>query len=219
MNPIPNPCRRTSVTLDDIVVDCPRLELEVGATLAPHDLADIALVVVDNGLVVLRTAVPGTTRRTVTCHAGAGALVLPPAEDERLVALTDATLVAITRRTRDELLEEPDAARLLLDGLAETLRQKHATIASMSRLHHVDRVREKLLELGRAHGRVGRDGIRLDFPLTHDLLGEMTGSARETVTRALDELQREGFVVRRGRTYSLHVAPEDLAVTPVTVRS
>jgi CRP/FNR family transcriptional regulator len=116
-------------------------------------------------------------------------------------------------------LQDPDAAALLLDGLAETLRQKHAAIASMSRLHHVDRVREKLLELARAHGRVGRDGIRLDFPLTHDLLGEMTGSARETVTRALDELQREGFVVRRGRTYSLHVAPEELAVTPVTLRS
>jgi CRP-like cAMP-binding protein len=79
-------------------------------------------------------------------------------------------------------------------------------------VHHVDRVREKLLELARDHGRVGREGIRLDFPLTHDLLGEMTGSARETVTRALDELQREGFVQRRGRTYSLHVSPAELVL-------
>jgi DNA-binding IclR family transcriptional regulator len=39
----------------------------------------------------------------------------------------------------------------------------------------------------------------------------MTGSARETVTRALDELQREGFVVRRGRTYSLQLRPDELA--------
>jgi CRP/FNR family transcriptional regulator len=77
----------------------------------------------------------------------------------------------------------------------------------MSRLHRSDRIRDKLLELARLHGRVGRDAIRLDFPLTHELLGEMTGLARETVTRALDELQREGFIVRRGRTYSLHVPP------------
>jgi CRP-like cAMP-binding protein len=88
----------------------------------------------------------------------------------------------------------------------------------MSRLHHIDRVREKLIELARQHGRVGRDGIKLDFPLTHDLLGEMTGSARETVTRALDELQREGFVARRGRTYSLHVVPDELGGTPLTPR-
>jgi CRP/FNR family transcriptional regulator len=72
-----------------------------------------------------------------------------------------------------------------------------------------------LIQLARDHGRVGREGIRLDFPLTHDLLGEMTGSARETVTRALDALQREGFVVREGRTYSVHVAPEELGLTTV----
>src|SRR5207245_9437544 len=96
-------------------------------------------------------------------------------------------------------------------GLAETLRQKQAALASMSRLHHVDRVREKLIELAREHGRVGRDGIRLDFPLTHDLLGEMTGSARETVTRSLGELPRGGFVSRRGRTYSVQLEPGQLA--------
>jgi CRP-like cAMP-binding protein len=145
--------------------------------------------------------------------------VLPPGEDESLSALTDARLVLISTTDRDRLLESPLTARLLVDGLAETLRQKHAAVASMSRLHHVDRVREKLLELARDHGRVGRDGVRLDFPLTHDLLGEMTGSARETVTRALDELQREGFVERRGRTYTLRVSPDALSVTSVTVRA
>jgi CRP/FNR family transcriptional regulator, anaerobic regulatory protein len=130
-----------------------------------------------------------------------------------LVALTEAALVPISAGTRDELLGSREAARLLVDGLEETLRQKHGAIVSLSRLHHVDRVREKLIELAREHGRVGRDGIRLDFPLTHDLLGEMVGSARETVTRALDELQREGFVVRRGRTYSVNLEPEQLAAS------
>lgn len=206
------------MTLSDLVDGLPSLALEAGATLQPHELADSSLVVIDEGLVVLRSAVPGSARRTVTCHAGTGALVLPPTEGESLVALTDVRLVSISRSMRDRLLESHEAAEVLLESLAETLRQKHAAIASMSRLHHVDRVREKLIELARAHGRVGRDGIRLDFPLTHDLLGEMTGSARETVTRALDELQREGFVERNGRTYRVHVSPQDLGVTPVTVR-
>jgi CRP/FNR family transcriptional regulator len=71
-------------------------------------------------------------------------------------------------------------------------------------------VRDKLIQLAREHGRVRRDGVLLDFPLTHELLGEMVGSARETVTRALDELEEEGFVTRRGRSYRLNVAPEVL---------
>ncbi|MFL5945606.1 MAG: Crp/Fnr family transcriptional regulator [Gaiellaceae bacterium] len=168
------------------------------------------LCVVEAGLVVLKSAVRGSSRRTITCHAGAGALVLAPAPDEVLVALSNVTLRLIPSRERRRLLETPNAAAVLLDGLTETLRQKHATIANLARLHHVDRIRETLLELARAHGRVGKESIRLDFPLTHELLGEMTGSARETVTRAMDELQRSGFVERRGRTYSLHVPPDPL---------
>jgi CRP-like cAMP-binding protein len=207
------------VNLADLAHRMPILSLEAGMTIHGSELPETAFLLVEDGLVVLRSAIPGSARRTITCHAGANALVLPPSEDESLAALTDARLVVIATADRDRLLESPLTARLLVDGLAETLRQKHAAVASMSRLHHVDRVREKLIELARDHGRVGRDGIRLDFPLTHDLLGEMTGSARETVTRALDELQREGFVERRGRTYSLRVSPEELAVNSVTVRA
>lgn len=199
------------MTLDDLLDGLPRLRLDAGSALDRARLADVSLIVVHEGLVLVRTAVTGSARRTITCHAGAGSLVLPPGEEELLTALTDATVVPISTEERETLLASPDGARLIVDGLAETLRQKHGAIASMSRLHHVDRVREKLIELAREHGRVGRDGIRLDFPLTHDLLGEMVGSARETVTRALDELQREGFVVRRGRTYSVRLEPEQLA--------
>jgi hypothetical protein len=201
------------VTLFDLADGMPHLSLAPGDVLDRETLPESALILVSDGLVVMRTSFPGSTRRMITCHAGAGTLMLPPENGEVLVALTEAALVPISPETRDELLSSRDAARLLVDGLEDTLRQRHGAIVSLSRLHHVDRVREKLIELAREHGRVGRDGIRLDFPLTHDLLGEMVGSARETVTRALDELQREGFVVRRGRTYSVNLEPEQLAAS------
>jgi len=201
------------VTLVDLADGMPQLRLAPGDALDRTTLPETALILVREGLVVMRTSFPGSTRRMITCHAGAGALLLPPENGDVLVALTEAALVTISADTRDELLSSREAARLLVDGLEETLRQKHGAIVSLSHLHHVDRVREKLIELAREHGRVGRDGIRLDFPLTHDLLGEMVGSARETVTRALDELQREGFVVRRGRTYSVNLEPEQLAAS------
>jgi hypothetical protein len=200
----------------ELVADCSRLELPQGTTCRRAEFANAVLLVVEEGLLILRATIPGTTRRTVTCHAATGAVVIPPADDEVLYALSDTTVRYISMTDRDRLLQDPDVAAALLEGLGDTLRQKHASIANMGLLSHADRVRVKLIELARDHGRVGKEGIRLDFPLTHDLLGEMTGSARETVTRAVDELQREGFIERHGRTYSLHLSPEELAVTGIT---
>jgi CRP-like cAMP-binding protein len=136
--------------------------------------------------------------------------VLPPRETEVLAALVPTRARVVTVELRDRLLQIPGAAPLLFDALAATVRQKHRTIEALAHHHHLARVRAKLFQLAADHGVVGRDGIRLDLPLTHELLGEMTGSARETVTRALDELQQEGTVVRRGRTYRLVVDPDDL---------
>jgi hypothetical protein len=200
------------VNIGELVAGCPVITLTAGSTVRPAHFHDVQLVAVEEGLVVLRSALPGSSRRTVTCTAGAGRIILPPGSDESLSALSDVLLRPISTRRRAHLLESPETAAALVDGLAETLRQKHASLANMARLHHVDRVRETLVGLARAHGRVGTDGIRLDFPLTQDLLGEMTGSARETVSRALDQLQREGFVARHGRRYSVHLSPEELAM-------
>src|SRR5438477_9219522 len=137
-----------TVNLTDAVQGLPALELAPGAVVHPSDLQGAAFLLVADGLVVLRSSIPGSARRTITCHAGEGALVLPPEADDSLVALTPAAIVPIGATDRDRLLESPVAARLFVEALAETLRQKQAAVASLSRLHHVDRVREKLLELG-----------------------------------------------------------------------
>jgi CRP-like cAMP-binding protein len=80
----------------------------------------------------------------------------------------------------------------------------------------VKRVREKLLQLARTHGRVASDGVHLDLPLTHELIAQTTGSARETVTAAIAELTREGFLVRDGRDYRLTIPPELLELGVAT---
>jgi hypothetical protein len=202
----------------ELVADCARLRIPAATTCRHDDVRRAVLLVVADGVVILRAFIPGTKRRTVTCHAGAGGVILPPTEDEELVALTDCVVHCISSADRSRLLRDPATALALLEGLGDTLNQKHLSIANLARLHHVDRVRLKLIELARDHGRVGKEGVRLDFPLTHDLLAEMTGSARETVTRALDALHREGFIDRHGRTYSLNVEPEQLDVNLLTLR-
>jgi hypothetical protein len=72
-------------------------------------------------------------------------------------------------------------------------------------VRHVERVRRKLLQLARDYGRVTSNGVKLDLPLTHALLGEMVGSERETVTRAIDQLESSGFLTRDGHYYRLYL--------------
>src|SRR3954454_12902984 len=199
-----------SPEIEGLLAASPGRELGGGDVVTPAQLDGVCLLVVGSGVARVRAEPPRTVREGGVCHAGSEAVVLPPRDLEVLAALVPTRIVLLSTERRDELLELPGAAAALFDALGETIRQKHRTIEALAHHHHLDRVRAKLLQLAAAHGVVGRDGIRLDLPLTHELLGEMTGSARETVTRAIDELQNEGLIARRGRSYLLLVDPNEL---------
>jgi CRP/FNR family transcriptional regulator, cyclic AMP receptor protein len=191
----------------EILAACPTIELAAGEPYFRSSLPAGALLIVERGFVVLRVAPPRMNRSIITCEAGPGRVVLPPASDEVLLGLVDSELTVLTQEALDALLALPGAARTLLEQLAGTLGQEQEAIGNFGSRRHIDRVRRKLLQLARDYGRVARDGVRIDFPLSHSVLADMVGSSRETVTRSLDELQREGFVARRGHSYRLLVSP------------
>jgi hypothetical protein len=180
------------------------IELERTARLFRSSLRnDAALIFVEEGFVVLRATFSEPTRSLVTCEAGPGRLVLPPAHGEVLCALGPARLRVISSAERDQLLALPIVAQKTVEHMTFTLGEKHEALAIFAQTRHVERVRRKLLQLARNYGRVARHGVRIDFPVTHALLAEMIGSSRETVTRALEQLQRDGVVERHGSTYLL----------------
>jgi hypothetical protein len=187
-----------------------RLELDPGVAHFAASFPDAALLLVEDGFVVLRVSDPQLSRSVVTCEAGPGRILLPPAGDEVLVGLVRSRVTAIPAQVLDQLLTLPGVAQRVVEQLAFTLGQKQEAIGNFAQTLHVERVRRKLLQLARSYGHVGRDGIRIDFPVSHALLAEMIGSSRETVTRALDRLQRAGFVARRGSAYRLLVPPESV---------
>jgi CRP-like cAMP-binding protein len=162
-----------------------------------------AFLAVEQGFLVLRASTPAASRSIITCEAGPGRIVLAPSPDEALVALSQASVTVIDIAARNELLRLPSFSDRVVDQLSLTLRQKQEAIANLASPRHVERVRCKLLQLAQSYGHVVRDGIRIDFPLSHAVLAEMIASSRETVTRALDELERSGFVVREGGSYRL----------------
>lgn len=177
------------------------VEIEPGVAYLSTSFATAALLVVEEGFVVLRASFPELSRSAITFEAGTSALLLPPGPEEALFGLGAARVRTITREDRDMLLRRPVVAQWMVEQLASALGQRQEAIANFAPARHVERVQRKLLQLAQAHGHVVRDGIRIDFPVSHALLAEMIGSSRETVTRALDELQRTGFVARRGSIY------------------
>jgi CRP/FNR family transcriptional regulator, cyclic AMP receptor protein len=191
-----------------VLSGCETIEVESGVPLFTNGFPTEAMLLVDLGFVILRGTMSPAVRSVVTCEAGPGSVLLAPAHTEMLVGLGRSRLTVVDTDARAALVRVAAVADRLVQQLALALRQNQEAIANFGPALHVDRVRGKLLELAGTYGHVVRDGVRIDFPVSHGLLAEMIGSSRETVTRAVAHLQRAGFVDRRGSTYRLLVAPQ-----------
>jgi CRP-like cAMP-binding protein len=200
----------------DVLAESSSVEIEPGVAYFRSSFPDATLLIVEDGFVVVRATFPHLSRSVITCEAGAGGVLLPPNRQEALFGLARSRVRGISTEARDKLLTYPAAAERVVEQLTSALRERRESIANFAPTRHVERVRQKLIQLARSHGHVVRDGIRIDFPVSHALLAEMIGSSRETVTRALDELQRDGFVSRNGSMYRLRASPDGVLGTPET---
>ena len=207
LDPIPG---TESSRVEALLALCPTIEIAAGEAYFRSSFDSAPLLVVERGFVVLRASFEQSSRSIVTCEAGPGRIILPPAEEEMLSGLVDSRLTALSPLATAELMALPGAAQTLVEQLTASLGEKQENLSNFASARHIERVRRKLLQLARSYGRVARDGVRIDFPISHSLLAEMVGSSRETVTRAIDELQRTGFVARSGHSYRLLVSPESI---------
>ena len=138
---------------------------------------------------------------------GAGDLVRPSQQtaDVQLVVPGDVAWWALTP-TRLALLDTSFTRRMCsypevvaqLIGRLERRSSAHAlrrTIIQQPRLS--ERLRFLLWHLADRFGRVDAEGIVLPLPLSHELLAQLAGAQRPSVSRALKELERAEVVERR----------------------
>jgi CRP/FNR family transcriptional regulator, cyclic AMP receptor protein len=170
--------------------------------------AGTVLIVVEEGVVVVRAMLGERTMMLAIC--GPDDVVPAPSENEVIEAAEVATLRLIDDVELAALVADPETAHGLVAALAGALRERQESLAQFAAATHAERLAAKLIQLARKHGRVTPQGIRIDVPLTHQLLAESIGAARETVTVALRELRREGLIDREGRTYIVKIAPGSL---------
>lgn len=137
---------------------------------------------------------------------GRGDLVRPW-DDERDVptvrptvswtALQPVRLAVLDRRVTAVMGRWPE----LVSALVGRAVRRTLELASNQATSHLTRVddRLELLFWGLADrwGRVAPEGVVLELPLTHHVLGRLVGAQRSSVTTALSDLARRGLVERR----------------------
>jgi CRP/FNR family transcriptional regulator len=101
----------------------------------------------------------------------------------------------ISKKDFYELLSiQPKVLEKLLEILCSRLRDSWRRIYLLNFKHASDRVKTLFLSLSLENGTRTLDGIVLNLKLTHQEIADMAGLTRESVTRVLDKLQKDGDV-------------------------
>ncbi len=122
------------------------------------------------------------------------------------LAIEPTTLLVLSR---DDLMKHmqahPRTAINLVSEMARRLRRADETIAQLALCDVNERLIYRLVALGREEGASGPDGLVVRRRPTQQELANMIGSCRETISRAFNQLARDGLIIPRGR--SLVVTP------------
>jgi CRP-like cAMP-binding protein len=115
-------------------------------------------------------------------------------------ALTETRILALARNDFLNLLRRsPDLAMAVIQVLTGRLRQMDDQASSLSFQRVKERTRGLLARL--ACEEEGREGRRATPTLTHQQIADMVGTSRETVTRVIKGLKKEGWLEQDGKRY------------------
>lgn len=167
------------------------------------------------GILVLEGVLDASVRvggRKASELIGAGDLIQPAMRDDEELLATHEEWRALTA-CRFALLDANFAKRVRFWPQIEHALLRRAgrraagldvqrAIAGQPRLE----VRLALLlwHLASRWGRTERGGVRLSLPLTHQLLGQLIGAERPSVSHALARLAQVGLVTGNGHEWHLH---------------
>jgi CRP/FNR family transcriptional regulator, cyclic AMP receptor protein len=103
--------------------------------------------------------------------------------------------------------------QLGLELFARGTRRAHSLAVALAIAHH-QRVNDRLLltlwHIAERWGRVGREGIAVPLPLSHQRLADLIGAHRPSVTKAMGDLARAGAISRRDDgAWVLHGSPPE----------
>jgi CRP/FNR family transcriptional regulator, cyclic AMP receptor protein len=122
-----------------------------------------------------------------------------------VTAVRDAALSFVRRAAFKRLIRKrPELYKILLMLLAKRLRETDGVVAAMNFLRLRGCLARALLELAQDFGQdVGSGRIVIRQKIAHNDLAAMVGTARENVTRVLNDWKRTELVTRLSGYYCL----------------
>jgi CRP/FNR family cyclic AMP-dependent transcriptional regulator len=111
------------------------------------------------------------------------------------VALSDLRVLSINKRDFRTLLESnPSICISLLTAMSRRLRELTEDTAGLIFMDVYQRLARKLLNLSQTLGVNTEHGREIPQRLTHQELANMVGATRETVTKALNDMEARGII-------------------------
>lgn len=157
----------------------------------------------DGGQAVLRFVGPGEMFGTLAMFMAGGY----PGD---AVAATDGVeILWETATMRALMLRHPVVALNALEMLGGRLQEMQVRVRELSTARVERRIANTLVRLARQAGRRTEEGVEIDFPITRQELGEMTGTTLHTVSRVMSGWEAQG-IVEGGRQHVLVRKPHAL---------
>ena len=123
------------------------------------------------------------------------------ARSANCIAMEPTALLVLSR---EDLLRHigahPRTALNLLGEMADRLRRADESIAQLALCDVNERLVHRLISLAREEGTEAPEGLMVRRRPTQQELANMIGSCRETISRAFNQLARDGMIIPRGRS-------------------
>jgi CRP/FNR family cyclic AMP-dependent transcriptional regulator len=180
-----------------------------------------AIYFIEKGRVRL-TKLSGEGKTVILALLGPGDLIGEAAwesgeHDSYAETLEESRVYEISREAFHSFIREnPEFGLRLIQILGIRLKQAQARIEDLVFRQVPSRVARLLISLAESHGKVTPNGIRVEFPLTHQEIADMVGSSRVTVTQILNKFRTSHWIQIESKRVTIHNldALEDMVRQP-----
>ncbi len=116
------------------------------------------------------------------------------------VCLEDTLTCGFSRNQFEELvLKHPKVGLQIIKTMSERISSLTDRVGSLAVANIEDRLYRVLSNVAKEHGAQSSRGVVIQFPLTHEDLGFLTGAHRVSITRAMKALKKAGKIILEDR--------------------
>ena len=125
--------------------------------------------------------------------------------DSYAETLEESRIYQISREAFQKFIREnPEFGLRLIQIIGGRLKQAQARIEDLVFRQVPSRVARLLVTLAEQHGKVTPNGIRVEFPLTHQEIADLVGSSRVTVTQILNRFRSSHWIDIESKRVTIH---------------